>query len=603
MTPIRFTAITRARLFPNGGGEPDPLTLIVAPRGFGKTTLVSQWVNSPTFSGFDVRTIYSGRARHSEEQLWEIVADQLGAPPGFDSHLRVEQAVEALDRPTMVIFDDYQTITSPQIDTALLNLLKLSDNLYLTVNTRRSSILDGPIDLAQLPISLLTARDLAMTNEEIAELGELQGIDLQKIPSDILQQAQGWPFIIASSFREVTVDPSLLEGKAFCARFAREQIEASGIGGAAKVVGVVALCGSIRANLIADTLKTTEDVVVTALNALEEQGIVLRHWYPSGVRYRVHSSLPKTYTQAALNNLGRKGGRDLLIRHALDLAEDDPDTALVQLLRVGETARAEQVLISHFLIATNESSQFVQVIGRIPRLRLQAYPALLSALLMVGMANGDLSPKEIEQITGQIRKATKDLELSRPEAVITALGALVGAERLSGNIAEAFHWAQELDHYLFDIHSANLSPIRNSLSFLHSIVAITAIAAGDFTLAKRAYKQALQAAEEEYNESEQIRGLGGLALTFALTGELTNSRKCVESAENIARTTGARTPHTSRINLSVTRAILATEDLDLEGFRAAMAPVEEIMESAEHAPLLTLSEVDLTRSLQGERKH
>lgn len=185
------------------------LTLLSAPAGYGKTTLLAQWLGRRERSDVGWLTLEEGD--NESGRFWAYLTTALGLTElsvdgisSDDAGEKLEGAMVALinqwtARPTgapfILVLDDYHLITTPAIQTALALLLEhLPPGLHLALATR----VDPPLPLPRLRArGLLTeirARDLRFTGEELEPfLRAVTGFDLPSESVDLLgQRTEGW---------------------------------------------------------------------------------------------------------------------------------------------------------------------------------------------------------------------------------------------------------------------------------------------------------------------------------------------------------------------------------------------------------------------------
>ena len=191
--PLRSNIVLRPRLVErlNGGlSSPGRLTLISASAGFGKTTLVSEWVascgrpvawlsldegdNEPTrFLTYIVAALQTIAANIGAGVLGALQSPQ---PPSIEAILTVLlNEVVIIPDNFVLVLDDYHVIDSKPVEEALTFLLKqLPPQMHLLIATREDP---------RLPLARLRAR---------GQLTELRAADLRFAPSeaaDFLNQA------------------------------------------------------------------------------------------------------------------------------------------------------------------------------------------------------------------------------------------------------------------------------------------------------------------------------------------------------------------------------------------------------------------------------
>jgi len=186
------------------------LTLIAAPAGFGKTTLLSEWIpqsprcvtwlsldgddNDPT--KFWTYFITSLRGLHPE--LGESAFNLLQSPqvPPISSFLTtLINDLAAFPDAFAIVLDDYHLIRSQPIHEAFAYLIaNLPDNMHLVMTTRA----DPPLPLARLrardKLTELRASELRFTaNETAIFLTRAMGLKLTENEIDALDaRTEGW---------------------------------------------------------------------------------------------------------------------------------------------------------------------------------------------------------------------------------------------------------------------------------------------------------------------------------------------------------------------------------------------------------------------------
>jgi LuxR family maltose regulon positive regulatory protein len=217
--PPRSKVVLRPRLIERlNEGLHRKLTLISASAGFGKTTLVSEWIagcgrpvawlsldegdNDLTrFLIYLVTALQTIAANIGEEVLAALQSPQ---PPPIESILTalINEISNIPDNPStssgqgfILVLDDYHIIDSKTVDNALIFLLEhLPSQMHLVIATRE----DPPLPLSRLRVRNqlieLRAADLRFTSSEAAEfLNQLMGLNLsaENIAS-LENRTEGW---------------------------------------------------------------------------------------------------------------------------------------------------------------------------------------------------------------------------------------------------------------------------------------------------------------------------------------------------------------------------------------------------------------------------
>jgi LuxR family maltose regulon positive regulatory protein len=208
---IRPEAVRRPQLFARlDEGRQRKLTLISAPAGFGKTTLVSEWI-------FDCGQPVAWLSLDQEDNdpirfLTNLVYSLKTAPinigDGFLGTLESPQPLQfefvlttllneisSIPDHFFLVLDDYHVIDAKPVNDALVFLLEhLPQQMHLVIATRE----DPPLPLARLrargQLAELRAADLRFSPSEAAEfLNRVMGLNLQTKDIAALEaRTEGW---------------------------------------------------------------------------------------------------------------------------------------------------------------------------------------------------------------------------------------------------------------------------------------------------------------------------------------------------------------------------------------------------------------------------
>ena len=211
--PPRPKVVLRPRLIERlneGFSASCKLTLISAPAGFGKTTLVSEWVagcerpvawlsldegdNDPTrFLTYLVSALQTIMANIGAGALAVLQSPQ---PPSTESILTtLLNEITTFPDSFILVLDDYHVIDSKPVDQALAFLVEHQPpQMHLVIATRE----DPPLPLARLRVrgqlTELRAADLRFTPAEAAEfLNRMMGLNLRDADIAALEaRTEGW---------------------------------------------------------------------------------------------------------------------------------------------------------------------------------------------------------------------------------------------------------------------------------------------------------------------------------------------------------------------------------------------------------------------------
>ena len=190
--------------------DPAPVTLLCAPAGFGKTSLLADWAAQCPYGAVAWLTL----DRHDDDpgRLWTGVLDALRAtgrfPAGSPLHELVAPAGEVdpgfVDQlmghvvterePLWLVLDDIHVLTQPAAIASLEVLLQRApSNLHLVLAGRAEPAIGMPRLRLRGALRELRTRDLAFTLEEAAELVARHTVGLSVADLEVLHACtEGW---------------------------------------------------------------------------------------------------------------------------------------------------------------------------------------------------------------------------------------------------------------------------------------------------------------------------------------------------------------------------------------------------------------------------
>src|SRR5450759_2492798 len=213
---LRSKIVIRPRLIERlTGGMHCKLTLISAPAGFGKSTLVSEWVagcersepkvcvawlsldegdNDPTrFLTYLVAALQTLGPKIGAGVLASLQSPQ---PPSIESNLTVLlNEIAAIPDNFILVLDDYHLIDAQPIDQALTFLLDhLPPQMHLVITTREDPSLPLPRYRVRGQLTELRAADLRFTPAEAADfLNRVMSLNLAAEDIAALEtRTEGW---------------------------------------------------------------------------------------------------------------------------------------------------------------------------------------------------------------------------------------------------------------------------------------------------------------------------------------------------------------------------------------------------------------------------
>ena len=215
--PPRLKIVLRPRLIErlnqglSTGGTPG-MTLISAPAGFGKTTLLSEWVanchlpvawlaldegdsDPARFLVYLVAALQNISANIGHGVLASLDAAGPQLPPVKSILTALLNEISAFPHDFILVLDDYHLIESQSVDQALTFVLEhLPSHMHLVIATREDPNLPLPRLRARGQLTELRVTDLRFTPAEAADfLNQVMGLKL--MPEDIAAletHTEGW---------------------------------------------------------------------------------------------------------------------------------------------------------------------------------------------------------------------------------------------------------------------------------------------------------------------------------------------------------------------------------------------------------------------------
>jgi LuxR family transcriptional regulator, maltose regulon positive regulatory protein len=249
MPPARPDLVVRPRLTSRlTEGLSRPLTLIAAPAGFGKTTLLAEWRATPQGRDYPLGWLSLDPDDSDPPRFWAYVVAALRALPAFAGAESFGQAtlellhtvpgitprhylppllneLTAAPGPFALVLDDYHAIESPAVHEAVQFLLDHQPaRMHLVVLTRA----DPPWPLARLRsqglLAEFRAADLRFTDDEAAAFlsHALDGAVPAEDVAALQQRTEGWVAALQMAALSLAGQNGPADRHAFVTSFAGE---------------------------------------------------------------------------------------------------------------------------------------------------------------------------------------------------------------------------------------------------------------------------------------------------------------------------------------------------------------------------------------------
>jgi LuxR family maltose regulon positive regulatory protein len=545
------------------------LTLISAPAGFGKTTIVTEWIagckrpfawlslderdNDLTrFLSYFIAALQTVSSSFGKKALGMLESPQ---PPPTESILTtLLNEIATIPEEFALVLDDYHVVDDQTIDQALTFLLEhLPPQMHLVITTRE----DPPLPLPRLRVrGLLTemrAADLRFTVEETAVfLNRVTGLELSAAEiASLEKRTEGWiaGLQLAALSMQGRVDVhGFIEAFAGDDRYIVEYLVDEVLQRQPEHIRHFLLQTSILDRLNGSLCHAVTDQAEgdVLLETLERSNLFViplddkRHWY----RYHhlfadvLQAHLMKEQPKGIVTLHQRASAwyehNDLTadaVRHAF--AADDFERAA----RIIELAWAE-------MDRNRQSAAWLRWVKKLPDDLVRARP-----VLSVGCAWALLDTGELESAMTHLQDA-EDILSEGSEQPETASGEIVVVDEvefqaLPGTIAAArtYHalalgdmpgtikYAQQaLDFFPKEEHLRRGTPA--------ALLGLASWASGDLSVARRSFTEAMSSYQKAGNILFAITGTFVLADMLLAQGHLREAIKIYEESLQLAREHG-----------------------------------------------------------------
>ena len=557
------------------------LTMVFAPAGFGKRTLVASWLNAGGAPDRSVLWVPPLPDDATEDAVWTAILDCCrragSAVPDATADLRDDllRGLASSDTPIMLVLSGIAVSTGRILIAPLLDLLDACPavDVIVCMQGSTSALLD--ITGRGIDCTFVSADDLAFTRDETAELFRINGITLHDaVLGDLHDALGGVPTLVSGAVAVVRNRPGSRTGPHGLSDPGLEALVDRYV--TARLARLTPDARAFALSIAAARNITPEDAVALAgredagrlLVQLEAVGLMVgtfgfgppTWWWPNAVRDRI-----------LLVSRREKPGHvdELLGRLALiDMDAGRPATAALYAAESGNwTLAADIVYRSWVDMASNQFGELVRVMRALPDEVLVDYPGLRAGRALVTMI--DDHPLLWEQLVDD--PAT----LTVPDHPVDAINHLYVATaqtialRRAGNITEAAVRTRQFEPFVAGLLARQPAALGEQLPLLRTQWALTQQLAGNLPEATTVFRRAYQNGVSYELGFVAQQSADGSALGWALAGDNTRVREWLDRAR---RYNGTRSwPGGTKVSGRVAEVLQHLDVLDLE---AAKEPLE-----------------------------
>ena len=407
----------------DAGVEAGALSLLSAPTGYGKSTLLAAWSEASVHPvawltaddlDNDARALWRSLRHTIAAALAQVgLGDAVGlgeieAPAGEgDAGLAVDDLVSRLDAlplPLVLVLDEIDEISSPASVAMLERLVRYApDHVHLVLAGRSVPPLSLQRARTAGQLNELRAQDLRFGVGESRQLAELWGVQLgAKNEQELLRVTEGWPVAVKMTVGAMAQAPT--------AAAAREVLRPSSPVADALVTQVLDSLGPRLGEFVlaATTCRTVDALLADALNGGDggaellaecvERGLFLERQVTGEgepVRYRWHDAFA-AQCQTKLATSHPRRWRALHRCTAHHWRHSDLEEAVTHALRGGRPGLAATFLHERWieLVLRGEHALLLDLCHRVPA-PLDETPELLLLMAVCHYLDGDLAQADL----------------------------------------------------------------------------------------------------------------------------------------------------------------------------------------------------------------
>ncbi len=553
--PLAHEAVARARLLEALEAlRPGGVFAIVAPAGYGKTTLVSQWLASRGAKSAAWLTLEAadGDARRCARYVCAALEKALPSLEGLVSLLDAgaptgaRELAEALleelrggSTPVVLVLDDYHAL-APDADAHEL-LAHLAEHcpplLSLVVTSRSAPPFPGARMRARGKLLELDAAAMRFSAAEAAQLLHARGLSLPRpILSKLAERTEGWAvgLVLASLLLRQGGEPeALLAQFRGTHHWVADYLVQEVLRGEPETVREFVLLSAALPELSEELCAAAglrSDLA--SLSDLFARGLFLTPLDTERRRFRYHDLVRELLLDRALASL-RPRVREIRLRAARWLSEHDrPETALELLLLEGEHTQAAELFERHSRsrLLVGEFASLRSFLEAIPEEVRNARPRLLTLsawtlpderrarLLPTLLARADELLTEAARRDGAILgPAHRALGISDTATRDQLFAEIAMMRSFAARMRRDFDEASRLSECALELSREGGIPVRARAA---TGLGQDAFMRGDFALAREQLERALAIALDEGELVSVIMAQGYLVEVLSCAGEL-----------------------------------------------------------------------------------
>lgn len=358
-----------------------PLTVLRAPRGFGKTSTVAFWLRSGALDDRAAAWINLNRPTDAEE-LWAalhdtLVAAELAAPEAAPGPESVTDALRHLTQRLVLVVDGLHHVQDTTVDRTLVEIIQAHELVHVVATSRVERPITS-IGTTTVDTRVLDVAELVLTVDEALLLAEQLGLDAARDDvARLVAEYAGWPALVRAALLDTRRGPDgrLVTDRAAASRYAALVLSDPELAPWHDIVTGLAVPDLLRREDLPALFEDPEDRAAAEV-VLEHSFTLVRSdegfRYPAGLRHALLEHLaaerPERYRE-----LNERLGR-------LRRAQHDPVAALEYARRAQAWPLALLVLEEHWAQLLRRHTDHVRAaVLTMPRDLVRSSPRLVVA--------------------------------------------------------------------------------------------------------------------------------------------------------------------------------------------------------------------------------
>lgn len=419
------------------------LTLVSAPAGYGKTSLLSQWRGRIAASGVQLVWLSLDKEDGDIKRLSRCLlmaiqnAVEGSFPETVSTDLPTRAALSAIVKllansqsPTILILDDLHNADSRPAHDFLKTLIQMAPpNCHFLFSSRDNPNLGQTLFQAEGQLLEVNSADLKFTSAEAAMLfgREGQSLDME-IMDQLLSRTEGWPIALQLSSLSLKrgVAPAMLlsnfdGSSAELARYLSEHVLLALPDDIQNAVMRTAIVDRLTGDLV--NLLCDRDDGWLLLERLEKQGVFLSSVPTSKIEYRYH----QLFAECMRERFERSNAPEYAILQGKVAAwfadRDMVDDAVRHAIKSGDNALLASIVEiagGWRLIPLGMQGVVADAFAQLPKLVVRSQPRLALAKVYLNIKTGELGAARVafDQLEASLAGAQLPAELRTEMQVV-----------------------------------------------------------------------------------------------------------------------------------------------------------------------------------------